>query len=167
MIVINNMIGGENYLSAIMVIFGGTGDLTHRKLMPALYNMLLDGLLPEKFRVVSIGRRDKTEEEYRNEVRTSIDKHSRNKVDPDKWAILNDMIKYYRFDFRDLEGYSLLKDYLYQLDKAAGTMGNRIYYLAVAPEYFKTIVQGLYKSKMTKIEGAWSRLVIENPLEKI
>ena len=167
MIVNNNMIGGENNLSAIMVIFGGTGDLTHRKLMPALYNMLLDGLLPEKFRVVSIGRRDKTEEEYRNEVRTSIDKHSRNKVDPDKWAILNDMIKYYRFDFRDLEGYSLLKDYLYQLDKAAGTMGNRIYYLAVAPEYFETIVQGLYKSKMTKIEGAWSRLVIENPLEKI
>ncbi|CUH92543.1 glucose-6-phosphate dehydrogenase [Herbinix luporum] len=166
MIVNNNMIGGENNLSAIMVIFGGTGDLTHRKLMPALYNMLLDGLLPEKFRVVSIGRRDKTEEEYRNEVRTSIDKHSRNKVDPDKWAILNDMIKYYRFDFRDLEGYSLLKDYLYQLDKAAGTMGNRIYYLAVAPEYFETIVQGLYKSKMTKIEGAWSRLVIEKPFGK-
>ena len=160
------MIGGENNLSAIMVIFGGTGDLTHRKLMPALYNMLLDGLLPEKFRVVSIGRRDKTEEEYRNEVRTSIDKHSRNKVDPDKWAILNDMIKYYRFDFRDLEGYSLLKDYLDQLDKTAGTMGNRIYYLAVAPEYFETIVQGLYKSKMTKIEGAWSRLVIEKPFGK-
>lgn len=166
MIVNNNMIGGENNLSAIMVIFGGTGDLTHRKLMPALYNMLLDGLLPEKFRVVSIGRRDKTEEEYRNEVRTSIDKHSRNKVDPDKWAILNDMIKYYRFDFRDLEGYSLLKDYLDQLDKTAGTMGNRIYYLAVAPEYFETIVQGLYKSKMTKIEGAWSRLVIEKPFGK-
>ena len=57
-----NLIGGDKDLSAVLVIFGGTGDLTHRKLMPALYNMLLDGLVPENFQVVSIGRRDKTEE---------------------------------------------------------------------------------------------------------
>jgi len=146
----NNYMTGGNNLSAIMVIFGGTGDLTHRKLMPALYNMLLDGLLPKHFRVVAIGRRDKTEEEYRNDIRNSIEKHSRNKVDESKWVILREMIKYYRFDFRNLEGYADLKNYLDNLDKSAGTKRNRIYYLAVAPEYFETIVQGLHMSEMTK-----------------
>jgi len=160
-----NLIGGDN-LSAILVIFGGTGDLTHRKLMPALYNMLLDGLLPKHFCVVSIGRRDKTEEEYRNDVRNSIEKYSRNKVDEGKWAVLKEMIKYYRFDFRDLEGYKKLKAYLDELDKLCETNGNRIYYLAVAPEYFETIVQGLHLSEMTKSKDGWSRLVIEKPFGK-
>jgi len=163
----NLTMAGEDNLSAIMVIFGGTGDLTHRKLMPALYNMLLDGLLPEHFRVVSIGRRDKTEEEYRNDIRNSIEKYSRNRIDDSKWAVLKDMINYYRFDFRDMEGYKDLKAYLDNLDKISGTNGNRIYYLAVAPEYFETIVQGLHLSKMTRSEeGGWSRLVIEKPFGK-
>lgn len=163
-----SMLGGDKDLSAIMVIFGGTGDLTHRKLMPALYNMLLDGLLPEHFRVVSIGRRDKTEEEYRNDIRNSIDKYSRNKVDENKWAVLKEMIRYYRFDFRNLDGYVNLKEYLDNLDITAGTSGNRIFYLAVAPEYFETIVQGLHKSEMTKSKtnGVWNRLVIEKPFGK-
>ena len=123
-----NLIGGDKDLSAVLVIFGGTGDLTHRKLMPALYNMLLDGLVPENFQVVSIGRRDKTEEEYRNEIRISMEKYSRNKVDEKIWARLNDMIRYYRFDFRELDKYNELKEYLDGIDDNAGTLGNRIYY---------------------------------------
>ncbi|NLL72468.1 MAG: glucose-6-phosphate dehydrogenase [Clostridiales bacterium] len=162
----NNIFNGDDELSAILVIFGGTGDLTHRKLIPAVYNMLIDGLLPEHFRVVSIGRRDKTEEEYRSEIRASMDKYSRNKVDEDKWAKLSEMIRYYRFDFKDHDGYPLLKDYLNKLDDEAGTKGNLVYYLAVAPEYFETIVQGLHKSKMAKAKGTYSRLVIEKPFGK-
>jgi glucose-6-phosphate 1-dehydrogenase len=162
----NNIFGGDKDLSAILVIFGGTGDLTHRKLMPALYNMLLDNLVPEHFQVVSIGRRDKTEEEYRKEIRASIDKYSRNKVDESKWVKLDAMIKYYRFDFREYDGYPLLKEYLEDIDKSAGTLGNRIYYLAVAPEFFKTIVQGLHSSSMAISEGSWRRLVIEKPFGK-
>ena len=122
----NNILNGEYDLSAILVIFGGTGDLTHRKLMPAIYNMLLDGLLPEHFRVVSIGRRDKSEDEYRSEVRASIDKYSRNKVDESKWAKLRELILYYKFDFRDHDGYYALKDYLDKLDDGAGTKGNLV-----------------------------------------
>lgn len=162
----NNILSGDVDLSAILVIFGGTGDLTHRKLIPAIYNMLLDGLLPEHFRVVSIGRRDKSEDEYRNEIRASMDKYSRNKVDEAKWAKLSEMIKYYRFDFRDHDGYTDLKEYLNKLDDKAGTKGNIVYYLAVAPEYFETIVQGLDKSKMAKPKGTYSRLVIEKPFGK-
>lgn len=134
--------------------------------MPAIYNMLLDGLLPEHFRVVSIGRKDKSEDVYRNEIRSSIDKHSRNKVDEGKWMKLRDMIKYYRFDFRNHEGYPALKDYLNKLDDVAGTKGNLVYYLAVAPEYFETIVQGLHKSNMAKAKGNFGRLVIEKPFGK-
>lgn len=162
----NDILNGENDLSAILVIFGGTGDLTHRKLMPAIYNMLLDGLLPEHFRVVSIGRRDKSVEEYRSEIRKSIDKHSRNKVDENKWAKLCNLIMYYKFDFREHNGYPALKDYLDKLDDEAGTKGNLVYYLAVAPEYFETIVQGLQKSNMAKAKGLYSRLVIEKPFGK-
>ena len=86
-----NEIGAGN-LSAILVIFGGTGDLTHRKLMPALYNLVIDQLLPDHFAIVSVGRRDKTVEEYRKEVHDSIQKHSRNKLDEDKWLKLKNMI---------------------------------------------------------------------------
>jgi glucose-6-phosphate 1-dehydrogenase len=166
MMVNNNMVGGDKDLSAILVIFGGTGDLTHRKLIPALYNMLLDGLVPEHFRVVSIGRRDKTEEEYKKEIRASVDKYSRNKVDENKWSKLNDMITYYRFDFRENDGYPILKKYLDEIDKTANTKGNRIYYMAVAPEYFETIVHGLHLADMARSKNSWSRLVIEKPFGK-
>lgn len=162
----NIVVSGDKDLSAILVIFGATGDLTHRKLMPALYNMLLDGLVPEHFRVVSIGRREKTEDEYKNEIRASVDKYSRNKVDDSIWSRLRDMISYYRFDFRENDGYSKLKEYLKEIDKLANTKGNRIYYMAVAPEYFETIVHGLYIADMAKTEGSWSRLVIEKPFGK-
>lgn len=153
-------------LSAILVIFGGTGDLTHRKLMPALYNMLLDGLVPEHFRVVSIGRRAQTEDEYKIEVRKAIDRFSRNKVDDSMWSQLSDMIRYYQFDFKENDKYPALREYLNQLDKSAETKGNRIYYMAVAPEYFETIVHGLHSANMAKSEGSWSRLVIEKPFGK-
>lgn len=153
-------------LSAILVIFGGTGDLTHRKLMPALYNMLLDGLLPEHFSIVSVGRRDKTEAEYRKEIYDSINKHSRTKLNESSWATLQEMIHYYQFDFTIQEGYEDLKSYLEILDTKAGTEGNRLFYLAVAPEYFETIVQGIHVSQMASQEGSYHRLVIEKPFGK-
>ncbi len=153
-------------LSAILVIFGGTGDLTHRKLMPALYNMLLDGLLPENFAIVSVGRREKCSEEYRKEIYASVNKHSRNKINDESWAKLQEMIHYYQFDFTNLEGFQGLKEYLEVLDQSAGTKGNRVFYLAVAPEYFETIVQGLQISHMAKREGSFSRLIIEKPFGK-
>lgn len=156
----------EKNLSAIMVIFGGTGDLTHRKLMPALYNLVLDQLLPEHFAIVSVGRRDKSQEEYIKEVYDSINKHSRNKIDPVIWDKLKNMIHYYQFDFTNLEGFTGLKGYLEELDDKVKTNGNRVFYLAVAPEYFETIVQGLQQSDMAVKSDAWSRLIIEKPFGK-
>ncbi len=152
--------------SAILVIFGGTGDLTHRKLMPAVYNLILDQLIPEHFAIVSIGRRDKTREQYLQEVYASIHRYSRNKVDEAVWARLKDMIFYYQFDFTNMNGYEALKAYLEEIDNKVQTDGNRVFYLAVAPEYFETIVQGLQFSNMADAEGAFSRLIIEKPFGK-
>lgn len=162
----NSALDSKESLSAIMVIFGGTGDLTHRKLMPALYNLVLDRLLPENFTVVSVGRRDKTEEEYKKDIYHSVQKYSRNKLDEQIWNKLQEMLHYYQFDFTDLDGFSGLKEYLDQLDAVANTEGNRVFYLAVAPEYFVTIVQGLQQSNMATKENSWSRLVIEKPFGK-
>lgn len=164
-----NIENGENAssdLSAIMVIFGGTGDLTHRKLMPALYNLVYDKLLPEHFAIVAVGRKEKTLDQYRNEVFDSLNKFSRNKIDADYWAKLKDLIYYIQFDFTDQSGYSRLKTFLEELDVKAHTGGNRVFYLAVAPEYFETIVHGLHINNLAKNKRAWGRLVIEKPFGK-
>jgi glucose-6-phosphate 1-dehydrogenase len=153
-------------LSAIMVIFGGTGDLTHRKLMPALYNLVYDKLLPDNFAVVSIGRRDKTNEQYREEVIESLNKYSRNKIDREYWARLKDLIYYIQFDFTEQEGYKKLKGFLNELDEKYNTGGNRVFYLAVAPEYFELIVQGISDHGLVHQNGSWTRLVIEKPFGK-
>lgn len=162
----NNFENGSLSMSAVMVIFGGTGDLTHRKLMPALYNLVVDELIPENFAVVSVGRRDKTEEEYKKEVYASIQKYSRNKLKDQIWAKLQERIHYYQFDFTDMSGYGALKEYLEKLDLVFRTRGNRVFYLAVAPEYFETIVHGLQISNMATNPDAFSRLIIEKPFGK-
>jgi len=154
--------------ATIMVIFGGTGDLTHRKLMPALYNLVYDNLLPQNFAVVAIGRRDKTDEQYRNEVYESINNYSRNRVEARYWNKLKDIIFYRKFDFTDMSGYKKLSGTLGSLcDKFCagndGTGCNRIFYLAVSPQYFETIVQGLEISGLADDSKSWVRLVIEKP----
>jgi glucose-6-phosphate 1-dehydrogenase len=153
-------------MSTIMVIFGGTGDLTNRKLMPALYNLVYDKLLPDKFAVVSVGRRKKTNEQYREEMLDSLTTHSRNKIDEDYWVKLRELIYYVQMDFTDLSEYARLKDFLEELDIKFQIGGNRVFYLAVAPEYFETIVHGLHISNLAENKEAWSRLVIEKPFGK-
>ena len=96
--------------------------------------------------------------EYKKEIRASVEKHSRNKVDESIWSRLNDMITYYRFDFREYDGYLMLKKYL-EIDEKANTKGNRIYYLAVAPEYLRLLFMYVY-CRYGQKEGSWSRLVI-------
>lgn len=163
---VENRENRNNDLSAIMVIFGGTGDLTHRKLMPAFYNLVYDKLLPEHFAIVSVGRKEKTLEQYRNEVFDSLNRYSRNKIDESYWTKLRDLIYYIQFDFTDQNGYTRLKDFLEELDGKAHTGGNRVFYLAVAPEYFETIVQGIQTSRLFESKDAWNRLVIEKPFGK-
>jgi glucose-6-phosphate 1-dehydrogenase len=153
-------------LSSVFIIFGATGDLTHRKLMSAFYNLVSDELLPKSFVIIAIGRQDKTTKQYREEILSSIIKHSRNKVDQKIWKKLAAMIVYYRFDFNYLERYGTLQNFIQKVEKNYCTGGNRVFYLAVAPIYFETIVEGLQKGRLTEDCSGFCRCVIEKPFGK-
>ena len=150
-------------MKATLVIFGGTGDLTHRKILPALYNLAHDGLLPNDFAIVAIGRRPYTTDEYRQEVHKSTEKYSRLKIKDDLWDKLSSRLYYYQMDFTTNVGYPELELYLQQIAKTHNTEDKRIYYLAVAPEFFGIISKNLRSDGMQNINGTWPRIVIEKP----
>lgn len=153
----------KDELSCILVIFGGTGDLTHRKLMPALYMLHCEKLIPTNFAVVSVGRRDKSTAEYRMEVVESVRKFSRTPISADECQKLGEQIYYFKSDFNDSEGYTRLAGFLEELDERYGTKGNRIYYFSVAPEYFAQIADMLQAHHLVERKNSWQRVVIEKP----
>jgi glucose-6-phosphate 1-dehydrogenase len=151
-------------LSCVLVIFGGTGDLTHRKLLPAIYNLKHSGKLPDNFAVVSIGRKEISDEAYREQAYRSINTFSRFKeIDENLWQDIASRIFYKRFEFENSDGYENLKIFLESLDEKYNTKGNRIFYLAVAPDYFGLITNELNKQHMVKNDTSWQRLIIEKP----
>lgn len=153
-------------LPCLLVIFGGTGDLTHRKLMPSLYNLQYKKILPENFAIISVGRREINEKEYREQVKKSISTYSRFPLEENTWLEMQEKIHYISFDFSASEGYIKLKETLNVMDGKYKTEGNRIYYLAVAPEYFDVIVDKLDSHNMALKAGGVKRLVIEKPFGK-
>jgi len=157
------MMADEINLSCIMVIFGGTGDLTHRKLMPALYNLICQNMLNENFAVVSVGRRTFSDVEYSNNIKEFLGEFSRFPLEDEFWNKLREKIYYIDFDFKEYEGYGKLKELLNILDEKHNTKGNRIFYLAVAPEYFEPIVDNLKLHQMNIKDGTKRRIVIEKP----
>lgn len=138
-------------------IFGGTGDLTHRKLLPAFYNLLTKGTLPDAIQIVAIGRKDMTQDEYRENVAEALQKSTR--FQDGIWSRLKDKLHYYRFDFASAENFCDLNSYLMDLDQGNS---ERIYYLAVAPEYFELIATKLKQDCMLHNQYA-PRVVIEKP----
>jgi len=153
-------------LSSVFIIFGATGDLTHRKLMSAFYNLVQDNLLPSSFVILAIGRRDLSSEQYREQVLASIVKYSRNPVDKKIWQKLAEMILYYKFDFKNLTEYATLQTYIKNIEKNSCTGGNRVFYLAVSPLYFETIIKGIQKGKLSDTCSGFCRCVIEKPFGK-
>jgi len=150
-----------------MVIFGATGDLTHRKLIPALYNLAAGGDLPPQFKVVGFARRDKTDEGFVAELEEGNKKHSRQGHDPTLWASFGQSIHYHKSEFQDLEGYKALKDLLDKFDETRGAPANRLFYLASAPEFFDDIMIKLRESGLNVgASGKWARVVCEKPFGK-
>ncbi len=152
----------------VIVIFGATGDLTARKLFPALYNLMRDGALPAHFAVVGVGRRQKSNEQFRQEMHDAVNKFSRVKpVDENLWSSFQNQIFYHVSDFDDGNGYDRLKTVLADIDQKQGTRGNRVFYLSTQPKYFTDIVEHLSKHQLiyplTKDHGKWSRVIIEKP----
>ncbi len=152
----------------ILVIFGATGDLTARKLFPALYNLKRDGQLPSHFCVVGFARREKTHDAFREEMRQAVSDHSRTQpIDDNLWQEFSKQIFYHAATFDELNGYTQLRAVLESLDQQFGTGGNRIFYLSTQPSYFPTIIAnlgqgGLIYSALQE-KKKWSRVVIEKP----
>lgn len=151
-----------------IVIFGATGDLTGRKLLPAIYQLALGGHLSENIAVVGFARGENTHETFRSKMGEAIDQFSRTKPRRlDFWNQFQERIFYHRSEFENDEGYEKLKEFLAQLDEKLGTQGNRIYYLATQPSYFPTVISQLKKHHLiaeeNNSEGPWTRVVIEKP----
>src|SRR5437588_5753078 len=143
-----------------IVIFGATGDLTHRKLVPALYNIAADGELPPAVAVIGFARRPKTDEEFRQEMEEATRKFSRQTVRDEMWSGFGRSLYYHQSEFADEAGYKKLAERLDRLDKESGTRGNRLFYFAASPEQFETIVLNLKKAGLNKAgEGGWARVI--------
>jgi glucose-6-phosphate 1-dehydrogenase len=156
----------------VMVICGATGDLTERKLGPALYNALLGGFLPPEFTVVGFARRDLTDEEFRQHLLEGINRYSRNRpAKPAIWESFARGIEYHRGDFDDPAAWAELARRLDRIDRDRGTLGNRLFYLAVPPVLYPEIVSqidraGLAASGERRREGTrrgWTRVIVEKP----
>jgi glucose-6-phosphate 1-dehydrogenase len=146
-----------------LVIFGATGDLAHRKLLPALYNLAHEGSLPERFNLVGISRSDKAHEDYRAEMRESIGKFSRTPPDPNVLEKFLETIQYIPGVFDDDSVYQKLATTLDEYDREGGIAFNRVYYLSTAPAFFPVIVQKLGEAKLDDREESEVRVVIEKP----
>ncbi|MGA9859174.1 MAG: glucose-6-phosphate dehydrogenase [Solirubrobacteraceae bacterium] len=146
-----------------LVIFGATGDLAHRKLLPALYNLAHEGQLPERFEVIGVGRRTHEDEEFRDTVLHSIERYSRRKPDPNVLeGLLNDT-RYVQGAFDDDEIYAELVRTLQEFDDQANRRLDRVFYLSTAPEFFPLIAGKLGAAGLNQAEGASVRIVIEKP----
>ena len=148
------------------VLFGATGDLAHRKVMPAIYQLWRTNLLPAEFSLVAVARRPYTDETFAAEVRTSLEKYSRvQPLDEDSWAQLAKRITYQQLNFDEDAGFDQLSARLDVLDGERATAGNRVYYLATQPSQVTEIIRQLGRVGLDhEMRGTgWRRVVIEKP----
>jgi glucose-6-phosphate 1-dehydrogenase len=147
---------------SVVVIFGASGDLTKRKLLPALFHLEQAGLLPPEFAVVGVARRP-LQGEFAQEMREGILQFGGVKADDPKLEPFISRVDYHAMNFDDHEGYAKLNTLLQKIDKERGTKGNRLFYLATAPEYFAEIIEQLGARRMAHPEHGTVRLIIEKP----
>src|SRR5437879_301590 len=169
---------------SVTVIFGITGDLAHRKLLPALYNLYVSHHLPGGFSVVGFARRPYTDDTLREEVKQSLEKFARNKPSqkPSVWESFAQGIFYVQSNFDDPLGYKTLGAKLKEIDEQRGTAGNRVYYLSTPPDFYSHIVANLGRAGLANprrifvsgeafskgaitstTDTSWRRIVVEKP----
>ena len=148
-----------------MVIFGASGDLTRRKLVPALYNLRLDRLLPGAGAVVGAARREMSNEAFAASLRKGVETYSRRGIDDSLWDELASGISYVTTE-NSVEGYRRLGEHLDRLDRERGTGGNRLFYVSTPPSAFPGIVERLGQAGLNQpgTGGSWARIVLEKPI---
>ena len=147
-----------------LVIFGVTGDLSRKKVMPAIYDLANRGLLPPGFALVGFARRDWADQDFAKIVHDSIKDHARTPFREEVW---NQLAKGFRFvpgDFSDDVAFEQLRDTIEELDRERGTAGNHAFYLAIPPKFFPDVVHQLDKHGLAdQNSGSWRRVVVEKP----
>jgi glucose-6-phosphate 1-dehydrogenase len=144
----------------VLVIFGASGDLTKRKLFPALYSLAYRRLLPEKFAVVGIARTEESDDDFRGRMKEAVQQFGRDEFRDDVWETLAEGMRYIAADFSDEQGLDRLVDTVNELDEERQTGGNRVYYLAIPPSAFDTVVRAVGKRRSA---DGWARLIVEKP----
>ncbi len=146
-----------------LVIFGATGDLAHRKLLPALYNLAHEGALPERFELVGVARRDQEAEDFQSMARKSIAQYCRRKPNPEVLDVLVSNMRYVPGAFDDDAVYGELSKVLDEFEETAGHALDRVFYLSTAPQFFPIIAQKLGAAGLDRCAKGKTRIVIEKP----
>jgi len=151
---------------AAIVIFGASGDLTHRKLVPALHSLACAGHLCEGTRVIGVGRRELSDDAFRARLLEGVREYARLKPDPKLctlWPEFERSFSYFRMSTEDSNDYLRLAEHLRQHEILGGADGNLLFYLATPPSAVSAVVRGLSKAKLTNEVGGWRRVVFEKP----
>ena len=150
-----------------LVIFGASGDLTRRMLLPALYNLALDRRLPPRFAVIGFARTEWDDEQFRRQAREAVAEFSRRPIDEDVWQSFSSNLFYVTGEYHKPESHERLTDLLDRVEEEQGTAGNRIYYLALPPTTFPLIIQQIRKTHYRERDGeerhGWARVIVEKP----
>lgn len=162
--------GSDNSLHVapcVVVIFGATGDLTHRKLVPALYNLAVDGLFPANFSMIGFARREMSDDAFQTGLKESVSKFSRRTPLADSiWNEFAEHSYYNKGSFDDPAAYAALSERLDKIDSDSGTCCNRLFYMATAPEYFEVIARQLKGAGLSDDDdliGRQVRVIVEKP----
>ncbi len=145
------------------VVFGAMGDLTRRKLLPSLYNLRANGLLPREFTFIGVARRALDDDGYRAQARDALREFATRPVDEALWKDFAERMHYVRGDFDDPGTYQALGAALAHVAARHGNSGNAAFYLATPPDEFCTIVRGLGAAGLSREDAGWRRVVIEKP----
>jgi glucose-6-phosphate 1-dehydrogenase len=144
----------------VLTIFGASGDLTRRKLFPALYSLAYRRLLPERFGLLGVARTEGTDDEFRERMREAVEEFARDEFDPAAWERLAGGMRYVATEFDSDTGFDKVEAVLAELDEQRGTAGNRAHYLAVPPGVFETLVGQIGERRSRK---GFTRLIVEKP----
>ncbi|WP_434994417.1 glucose-6-phosphate dehydrogenase [Arthrobacter sp. Ld5] len=147
-----------------LVLFGVTGDLARKKLLPAVYDLANRGLLPPSFGLVGFGRREWSDAEFVAQVRESVTQYARTSFNETVWEQLSAGIRFVQGNFDDDEAFKKLRETIEELEQSRGTRGNHAFYLSVPPNAFETVCQKLSEHGLAQPDdGQWRRVVIEKP----
>jgi glucose-6-phosphate 1-dehydrogenase len=154
-----------------MVIFGVSGDLTSRKLMPSLYDLAMTSRLAEGFTIIGVSRREWSDDQFRDEMRAAVEAHARTPVTNDRWNSFAAGLFYVAGNFDDETMYDRLGGRLHEVDQERRTDGNRLFYLATPPSFYITIIDRLGQHRLVERQDfyraprtGWMRLVVEKPI---